>query len=98
MIHDQLRVPFWIDELGILAGEIGFEDPTGLRAATANADSDAFLNRTLKEILQRSSRSRIRGARGSSSASSRTPARIRGRGDVAQDGTDPEPNRVHKRA
>src|SRR5688500_7427781 len=49
VVDDELRVSFGIDEFGVLATEIGFGAPTGLRAAASNVDSDAFLDRKLQE-------------------------------------------------
>jgi len=53
VLDNQLRVPLWIDELGILSAQIRFGDPTGLRAAASNVDPDAFLDRELQQVSQR---------------------------------------------
>lgn len=53
VIHNELCVSFGIDELRVLSTEISFGDPTGLRAPASNVDSDAFLHRELKQVLQR---------------------------------------------
>src|SRR2546430_11736279 len=53
VVHDELRVAFGIDEFGVLSTEIGFGDPTGLRAPASHVDSDASFDRELQQILQR---------------------------------------------
>jgi hypothetical protein len=53
VIDNQLRIPFRIDEFGILSRQIGFGDPTGLRAAASNVNSDPVLHSKLEQIFQR---------------------------------------------
>ena len=52
-LHNELCKFLGIDKLRVLAFQIRIQDPTGLRAAASNVDSDTFLNSELKEILQR---------------------------------------------
>ena len=55
VVDHQLRVALRIDELRILASEIGFGDPTGLRAAPSNVDANALFDRELHQVFQRRS-------------------------------------------
>lgn len=39
-------------ELGVLAGQVCFADPTGLRAAASDEDRYAFVNTRANQLLQ----------------------------------------------
>src|SRR5713226_5318656 len=52
-INHKLSVALRVDELCVLPLQVGFGDPTGLRAATSDVNPHVAVHRELKQIFER---------------------------------------------